>query len=75
MGISKFKREIATLLLIMGGLSLHGQENQEIADFSSPEDYIIGGVTTRGGSYAGRSKIMATGSFFRCQDNHYKSRI
>jgi outer membrane protein insertion porin family len=68
MGISKFKREIATLLLIMGGLSLQGQENQEIADFSSPEDYIIGGVTISGVRYLDSNALIGISGLRRGQE-------
>jgi outer membrane protein insertion porin family len=68
MGISKFKREIVTLLLIMGGLSLQGQENQEIADFSSPEDYIIGGVTISGVRYLDSNALIGISGLRRGQE-------
>jgi len=68
MGISKFKRIIATLLLIIGGLSLHSQEKQEIADFSSPEDYIIGEVTISGVRYLDSNALIGISGLRRGQE-------
>jgi len=68
MGVSKFKRIIATLLLIIGGLSLHSQEKQEIADFSSPEDYIIGGVTISGVRYLDSNALIGISGLRRGQE-------
>lgn len=41
-------RSFTTLLLVLVTLQLTAQEKQEIADFMSPDDYIIGGVSVSG---------------------------
>jgi outer membrane protein insertion porin family len=51
MVISKFKRIIAALFLIMVSFPLAAQEKQEIVDFMNSNDYIIGGVTVTGIRY------------------------
>jgi outer membrane protein insertion porin family len=51
MVISKVKRIIAALFLIMVSFSLFAQEKQEIVDFMNSTDYIIGGVTVTGIRY------------------------
>ncbi|HNY15761.1 MAG TPA: outer membrane protein assembly factor BamA, partial [Bacteroidales bacterium] len=44
-------RIIAILLVVWNGLSLSAQVPQEIYDFSSEEEYIIGGVSVSGVRY------------------------
>ncbi len=46
--INRFKKIIVVLIMALTGLSLHAQEKQEIVDFMSSNDYIIGGVTVTG---------------------------
>ncbi len=48
MFVRKIKRIITALYLMMTVLLLYGQEPQEIIDYSSPDDYIIGGVSVSG---------------------------
>jgi len=68
MGISGYKRIIIALSFILGGLSLQSQERQEIVDFSSPEDYIIGGVTVSGVRYLDSNALIGISGLRRWQE-------
>jgi outer membrane protein insertion porin family len=48
MVIKRIKRSFTAIFLTLLGLSLNAQEKQEIFDYMSSEDYIIGGVTVSG---------------------------
>jgi outer membrane protein insertion porin family len=48
MGLKRFKRTFLTIFMTLLSLSFYAQEKQEIVDFSSVEDYIIGGLTVTG---------------------------
>jgi outer membrane protein insertion porin family len=48
MVIRRIKRTFVAIFLTLTGLSVYAQEKQEIIDFMSPEDYIIGGVNVTG---------------------------
>ena len=48
MVIKRIKRTFVAIFLTLLGLSLNAQEKQEIFDYMSSEDYIIGGVTVSG---------------------------
>ena len=48
MGIKRIKRTFVAILLTLLSLSFYAQEKQEIVDFMSSEDYIIGGITVSG---------------------------
>jgi outer membrane protein insertion porin family len=48
MGLKRNKRTFLTILLTLLSLSFYAQEKQEIVDFFSSEDYIIGGLTVTG---------------------------
>src|SRR5450759_2390947 len=48
MVIRRIKRTFIAIFLTLMSLSLNAQEKQEIIDFMSSEDYIIGGVTVTG---------------------------
>lgn len=48
MAIRRIKWSFVALFLTLMSLSLNAQEKQEIIDFMSSEDYIIGGVTVTG---------------------------
>jgi len=48
MGIRIFKRTFVAIIITLSGLALYAQERQEIVDFMSVDDYIIGGVTVTG---------------------------
>ena len=48
MVIRRIKRTFVAIFLTLMSLLLNAQEKQEIIDFMSTEDYIIGGVTVTG---------------------------
>ena len=48
MVIRRIKKTFVAIFLTLMGLSLNAQEKQEIVDFTSSEDYIIGGVSVSG---------------------------
>ncbi|MCX6320702.1 MAG: outer membrane protein assembly factor BamA [Bacteroidia bacterium] len=48
MAIRRIKWSFVAIFLTLMSLSLNAQEKQEIIDFMSSEDYIIGGVTVTG---------------------------
>ena len=48
MVIRRIKRTFVAIFLTLLSLFLNAQEKQEIVNFMSPEDYIIGGVTVTG---------------------------
>ncbi len=48
MVIIRFKNVFAAILLVLMGLSINAQEKREIADYLSPVDYIIDGITVSG---------------------------
>jgi outer membrane protein insertion porin family len=48
MGLKRIKRTFLTILLTLLSLSFYAQEKQEIVDFMSSEDYIIGGISVTG---------------------------
>ncbi len=48
MAITKIKRIFISIFLVLLSISLNAQEKQEIVDYMSPEDYIIGGVSVTG---------------------------
>lgn len=48
MVINRIKRTFIAIFLTLLGLSLNAQEKQEIYDYMSSDDYIIGGVTVSG---------------------------
>jgi outer membrane protein insertion porin family len=48
MGIKKMKNILAAILLVFTGLSGIAQEKKEIADYLSPVDYVIEGITVSG---------------------------
>lgn len=48
MVIIRLKNVFAAILLVLTGLSINAQEKQEIADYFSPVDYIIDGITVSG---------------------------
>jgi outer membrane protein insertion porin family len=48
MRIKRNKRTFAAIFLTLLSLSLYAQEKQEIVDFLSTEDYVIGGLTVKG---------------------------
>lgn len=48
MGIKRIKRTFVAIFLTLMSLTLNAQEKQEIVDYLSAEDYIIGGVTVTG---------------------------
>jgi len=48
MVIKRIKRTFVAIFLTLMGLSLYAQEEQEIYDYMSSDDYIIGGVTVSG---------------------------
>jgi outer membrane protein insertion porin family len=48
MVIRRIRRSFVAIFVILLSLVLNAQEKQEIVDFMSPEDYIIGGVTVSG---------------------------
>ncbi len=45
---SKIKRTFIALFLALTSLSLFAQEKQEIVNYSTPEQYVIGGVSVTG---------------------------
>ena len=51
MRIKRLNRVIVALFLVLTGLSLYAQEKQEIINFSTEEDYIIGGISISGVRY------------------------
>jgi len=51
MVIRRIKRTFVAIFLTLMSLTLNAQEKQEIIDFMSPEDYIIGGVSVTGIRY------------------------
>ncbi len=51
MVISKNTRSFIALFMTLLSLSLYAQEKQQIVNYMSPEDYIIGGVTVTGVRY------------------------
>ncbi len=48
MGVKKIRSFFVVLFLTLVSHSVYSQEKQEIVDFLSPEDYVIGGVTVTG---------------------------
>ncbi len=48
---SKRNWVVAVLFLVLGGVSLNGQEPQEIYDFMNEGDYIVGGISVSGVRY------------------------
>ena len=48
MVIKRFKRTFVAIFLTLVGLSLNAQEKQEIYDYMSSDEYIVGGVTVSG---------------------------
>ena len=48
MVIKKIRRILVSLFLVLLSISLNAQEKQEIVDYMTPEDYIIGGVSVTG---------------------------
>jgi outer membrane protein insertion porin family len=48
MGIKKIKRTFVAIFLTLMSLALNAQEKQELVDYLSAEDYIIGGLTISG---------------------------
>jgi len=48
MVIKRIERTFVAVLMTLVSLSLNAQEKQDIVDFMSPSDYIIGGVTVTG---------------------------
>jgi outer membrane protein insertion porin family len=46
--IKRLRNILTTILLVMASLSLTGQEKREIADYMSPSDYVIDGITISG---------------------------
>jgi len=48
---SKRNWVVAVLFLVLGGISLKGQEPQKVYDFMSEGDYIVGGVSVSGVRY------------------------
>jgi len=48
MVIRKIERIVLTISLTLLSLSLHAQEKQEIFDFMTSDDYIVGGVSVSG---------------------------
>ncbi len=58
MVIKTFKNNITALLLALLSISLAAQEKQEIADFMTPDDYIIGGVTVTGVRFLDQNALI-----------------
>ena len=48
MVITKIKGIFISIFLVLLSIALNAQERQEIVDYMSPEDYIIGGVSVTG---------------------------
>jgi outer membrane protein insertion porin family len=49
---------VAVLFLVLGGVSLRGQEPQEVYDFMNEGDYIVGGVSVSGVRYLDINAII-----------------
>lgn len=58
MGIKRILRTFTAILLALPGLMLNAQEKQEIVDFMTPDDYIIGGVTVTGVRYLDKNALI-----------------
>jgi len=50
---------VAVLFLVLGGISLKGQEPQEIFDYMAEGDYIVGGVSVSGVRYLDVNALIA----------------
>jgi len=48
MGIRIFKRTFVAIFITLSGFALNAQEKQEIVDYMSIDEYVIGGVTVSG---------------------------
>jgi outer membrane protein insertion porin family len=48
MVVDRIKRTFVALFLTLASLSLFAQEKQEIVNYSTPEDYTIGGISVTG---------------------------
>jgi outer membrane protein insertion porin family len=48
MGIRRFKKILAAIILVLTGLPVNAQEKREISDYLSPVDYVIEGITISG---------------------------
>jgi outer membrane protein insertion porin family len=58
MVIRRIKWSFVAIFLALMSLSLNAQEKQEIIDFMSPDDYIIGGVTITGVKYLDTNALI-----------------
>lgn len=58
MVIRKNLRTIVAIFLTLMSLSLNGQEKQEVVDFMSSNEYIIGGVTISGVRYLDANALI-----------------
>jgi outer membrane protein insertion porin family len=58
MGIKKFIKSFTAIFLFLFSYAAYAQEKQEIIDFSSSDDYIIGGVTVTGVRYLDTNALI-----------------
>jgi len=64
----RLKGIVAALILFIISYTLFAQENKEIVDFMSPEDYIIGGVTVSGIRYLDINALIGLSGLRRGQE-------
>jgi outer membrane protein insertion porin family len=58
MVIRIFKKTSIAIFLIVTSLTLNGQKKQDIIDFMSPDDYIIGGVNVTGVKFLDTNALL-----------------
>jgi outer membrane protein insertion porin family len=68
MVIKIIKRAFTTILLTLMSLSLYSQEKQEIVDYMTSDDYVIGGVTVTGVRFLDTNALIGISGFRIGQD-------
>ncbi len=58
MGINRIIRTLTAIFLTLMSLALNAQDKQELMDFMSPDDYIIGGVTVTGVRFLDKNALI-----------------
>jgi outer membrane protein insertion porin family len=58
MVIRRIKRSFVAVIMILMSISVYAQEKQEIIDFMSADDYIIGGVSVSGVRYLDTNALI-----------------
>jgi outer membrane protein insertion porin family len=68
MVISIIKRSLVALFLTIISLSLYAQEKQEIINFMTSDDYVIGGVTVTGVRYLDTNALIGISGLRKGQE-------